>query len=222
MLLHFPGLFHSFCRRGPQDVAANAALDAAEAPKLTLRTNITPGGKKMRREDLGKLAVTRAKTTHLRAPLERPRGHRPKRFRDGLGVCLCHSTSSCFDVFRYSPVVYEHCEQVAPLHFFAEDGAHGKGVEGPNEFMKATLIIADGCRVAAISIYPRPVRDPAHHRGVPMQRAALQGFAGAEQFGQAVRRCQKDQSSTVQQGIGLEPGLTKTRAQCLSGRWALP
>ena len=61
----------------------------------------------------------------------------------------------------------------------------------------------------AISICPRPVRDPAHHRGVTMQRTALQGFAGAEQFGQAVGRGQEDQSSTVQQGIGLEPCLAK-------------
>ena len=75
--------------------------------------------------------------------------------------------------------------------------------------MKAALIIADDCRIAAIPIYPRPVRDPAHHRGVPMQRAALQRFAGAEQLGQAVGRGQEDQPSTVQQGIGLEPCLAK-------------
>ena len=122
----------------------------------------------------------------------------------------CHSASCCFDGFRYPPVVYQHCQQVAPLHFFAEDGTHGHGIERPNEFMKTALIIADGCRVAAIPICPRPVRDPAHYRGVPMERAALKRFAGTEQFGQAVGRCQKDQSPTVQQGIGLEPSLTET------------
>ena len=76
--------------------------------------------------------------------------------------------------------------------------------------MKTALIIADRCRVDAIPICPRPVRDPAHNCSVPMQRAALQRFAGTEQFGQAVRRCQKDQSPAVQEGIGFEPSLTET------------
>ena len=84
----------------------------------------------MRCEYPGKLCLGRATKACLRAPFDRPRGHRPKRLRDELGVCLCHSASSGFDGFRYPPVVDEHCEQVAPLHFFAEDGAHGKGVEG--------------------------------------------------------------------------------------------
>ena len=74
-------------------------------------------------------------------------------FQNGLGVS-CDSASSCFDSFSYPPVVCQHCEQVTPLHFLAEDGAHGEGVEGPNKFMKAALIVPNSCRVAAVSICP--------------------------------------------------------------------
>ena len=133
----------------------------------------------------------RENTPLLRVPASRPRGHRPKRVPDRLGVS-CHSASCCFDGPSYAPVVSEHCQQVAPLHFLAEDGAHGHGIERPNEFMKTALIIADSCRVDAIPICPRPVRDPAHHSRGPMERAALQRFAGTEQFGQTVRRCQEN------------------------------
>ena len=131
-------------------------------------------------------------------------------FPERLGVNGHCSSGRCFDGFRYPPVIYKHGQKVGPLHFFAEDRTHGNGVKRANEFMKAMLIIADRCRVAAIPINPRPVRDPAHDRGVPMQRTALKRLVGTEYFGQAVGGCQKDKPPAMQQAVCLQPHLTKT------------
>ncbi len=130
----------------PQSGRCHLAHDVGgefETLQLTHESNITLGAEDLRWKD-SKGMAQREQKAPPRAPVDRPRGHRLKHVRDGLGVCCCHSASSCFDGFRYPPVVDQHCQQVAPLHFFAEDGTHGNGVEGANKFMKAALIIPDG------------------------------------------------------------------------------
>ena len=139
-----------------------------------------------------------------------PRWTSRQAFPQRLGVSSHCAFGRCFDGFRYSPVIHQHGQQVGSLHFFAENRAHGNSVKRANERMKAMLIIANRCRVTAIPISPRPVRGPAHYRGVPMQRTTLKRLAGTEQFGQAVWSCQKNKPAAMQQAVCFQPRLSET------------